>query len=193
MKECLCLNQERKKRKIYILCGLGGIGKTQLAVAFAREHQETFSAILWLNGNSNDTLIQSLAAFGRRAGIVLAPEPTSTAKQRAQDEEAEAHAVLRWLALEKNHGWLAIFDNVDRDYPSRNGDHQAYDIMSFLPTADHGSILITTRLASLGEVGVSKKVQRLNLGQALELLSDRSGLPSSTQGVINVYCLSIVY
>lgn len=193
MEEWLCPNQGGKKRKIYILYGLGGIGKTQLAVAFARKHQETFSAILWLNGNSNDTLIQSLAAFGRRAGIVLAREPTSTAKQRAQDVEAEAHAVLRWLAREKNHGWLAIFDNVDRDYPSRSGDYQAYDIMSFLPTADHGSILITTRLASLGEVGVSKKVQQLNLKQALELLSDRSGLPPSTQGVIDVCCRLKVY
>lgn len=146
-----------------------------------------------MNGDSNDTLIQSLAAFGRRAGIVLAPEPTSTAKQRVQDEKAEAHAVLRWLELEKNHGWLAIFDNVDRDYPSRSADHQAYDIMSFLPSADHGSILITTRLASLGEVGVPKKVHRLNLEQALELLSDRSGLLPSTQGVMDVYRLSIVY
>ena len=50
-------------RKIHVLHGLGGIGKTQLAIAYARKHQDVYSAIIWVNGNSKDTLFQSLAAF----------------------------------------------------------------------------------------------------------------------------------
>jgi adenylylsulfate kinase-like enzyme len=38
------------RRKVFVLYGLGGIGKTQLAVEFARKHQSTFSAIFWLDG-----------------------------------------------------------------------------------------------------------------------------------------------
>jgi ATP/maltotriose-dependent transcriptional regulator MalT len=51
------------RRKVAILHGLGGIGKTQLAIHFARIHQNDFSAIFWLNGKSRETLIQSLAEF----------------------------------------------------------------------------------------------------------------------------------
>lgn len=39
-------------RKIHVLHGLGGIGKTQLAIAYARKHQEVYSAILWVNGKT---------------------------------------------------------------------------------------------------------------------------------------------
>ena len=191
MEECLLPQQGRKKRKVQALHGLGGIGKTQLAVAFARKHQETFSAILWINGNSKDTLTQSLTEFARRADIAHPIRPSTSTGQRAQEEEeeVEVETVLRWLSRRENDRWLAIFDNVDREYPSRIGDHQAYDIMSFLPPVDHGSILITTRLASLGEVGVSRKVERLSQGQALELLSYRSGLAKSTQGMVDPFCI----
>lgn len=34
------------ERKMHILHGLGGIGKTQLAIAHARKHQRTYSAVL---------------------------------------------------------------------------------------------------------------------------------------------------
>ena len=183
MEKCLLPSDARERRKTYILYGLGGIGKTRLAAAFARKHQQTFSAILWLNGNSKDTLMRSLAAFAQHAGLIRLAHSTNSASQCVQDEEVEAQNVLRWLSCEENHRWLAVFDNVDREYPSRVGDSQAYDITSFLPTADHGSVLITTRLASLGEIGMSKKVQILDLEQALELLSDRSGLPQSTRGI----------
>ena len=129
-------------RKIYILYGLGGIGKTQLAVAYLREHQEMYSAILWLNGNSKYTLMQSLAAFGKHAGLSPVSEAAAAATQDGGDVEAEARAVLRWLALPRNRRWLMIVDNVDRDYNGDDKDPLAYDIKSFLPPADHGYIEI---------------------------------------------------
>lgn len=44
------------RRKIHVLHGLGGIGKTQ-------KLQERYSAIQWLNGNSKDSLVKSLAEY----------------------------------------------------------------------------------------------------------------------------------
>lgn len=169
-------------RKIYILYGLGGIGKTQLAVAYLREHQEIYSAILWLNGNSKDTLMQSLAAFGKHAGLHPVSEAAAAKTQDSRDIEAEARAVLRWLALPGNRRWLMIVDNVDREYSRGDEDPLAYDIQSFLPPADHGYIMITSRLPSLGEIGISTEIKRLDAEQALELVSDRSGLPHGTEG-----------
>lgn len=169
------------RRKIHILHGLGGIGKTQLALAYARKYQETYSAILWLNGNSKDTLLQSLAAFGKHVPTSRSLELLVGGTSHAPDVEAEARAVLRWLALKGNRQWLVVIDNVDREYQPDNKDPQAYDVSSFFPFADHGSLLITTRLPSLREVGTSTEVGRLTLEQALELLCSRSGLLRSSK------------
>ena len=179
IEESLAPSDAQDGRQIYILYGLGGIGKAQLAIAYARKHQETYSAILRLNGNSKDTLQQSLAAFGKHAGISGPFGPTASMTPLAQDVEMEAEAVIRWLTLKGNCRWLMIVDNVDRESGLETDDLQAYDIVSFLPPADHGYVLITTRLLSLGDLGSSTHLQRLELQQALELLSDRSSLSLS--------------
>lgn len=185
MEGYLLATKAQKGRKIHILHGLGGIGKTQLAVAYARKYQRTYSAIVWVNGYSRDTVLQSLAAFGRHAGIGGGSNLGSDAFKQSPDMEVEADTVLRWLALEKNCRWLVIFDNVDRDIQSE-GHMEAYDVTSFIPPADHGSILITTCLPSLGEMGRSTEITRLKPGQALELLCNRSGLHSSSNGTIYI-------
>jgi hypothetical protein len=185
MEEHLLATKAQNLRKIHIFHGLGGIGKTQLAIAYARKHQHVYTAVVWVNGYSRDTVLQSLAAFGRRAGISEGSDSTANTTQQAPDTEVEANAVLRWLALKKNRRWLMIFDNVDRDVQS-DEDIQAYDVTSFVPPADHGSVLITTRLPSLGEIGKSTKITRLKPNQALELLSNRSGLHPSSSGTIRI-------
>jgi len=185
MEEHLLATKAQDGRKILIFHGLGGVGKTQLAIAYARKHQHTYSAIVWVNGYSRDTVLQSLVAFGRHAGVSGASDSTASMTQQAPDMEAEADAMLRWLALEKNRRWLMIFDNVDRDIQS-DDDIQAYDVTSFVPPADHGSILITTRLPSLGEIGKSTEITRLQPDQAVELLSNRSGLHPSSSGTIGI-------
>ena len=169
-------------RKIHVLYGLGGIGKTQLAIAYCRKHQAIYSAILWLNANSQDTLLQSLAAFATYAQIDGLQGSTGRTTGHGQETAEKANAVRRWLALEGNRRWLVIFDNVDRDYHTDVEDPQAYDIESFLPAADQGSILITTRLPHLGALGTATKVGRVGSEQALRILMNSSLQPQSTPG-----------
>ena len=178
--------QAQAGRKIHILYGMGGIGKTQLAIAHARKHQHTYSAILQVNGNSRDTVLQSLSAFGRHAGVEGVSESAAYAAKQAPNIEADVAAILRWLALEGNHRWLIIVDNVDRDVRSGEKDTQAFEVKSFLPLADHGSVLITTCLPSLRGIGQSTEVKSLKLDQAQELLSYHSNLHPSSHGRISV-------
>src|SRR5947207_15740487 len=49
-----------------VLHGLGGIGKTQLAVAYIKRHRADYSAIFWLNSKDEDSLKQSFARVARR-------------------------------------------------------------------------------------------------------------------------------
>ena len=137
-------------QKVFVLYGLGGIGKTQLSVEFARRHHRKFSSVFWLDGRTEDSLKQSIAACASRI-----PEGQIAESSRAYsatstgDVDAVVRDVMSWLSRPDNRDWLVIFDNVDRESGVDNADPDAYDITRYLPGADHGSILITTRLASL--------------------------------------------
>ncbi|OWT42401.1 protein kinase subdomain-containing protein [Pochonia chlamydosporia 170] len=166
-------------RKVAILHGLGGIGKTQLAIRFARDHKDDFTAIFWLSGKDRGTILQSLSSvFPRLPG-------QSPHTKAVNDEEVEQRAryVLRWLALEGNSCWLIIFDNIDQYSPTSSAAGNAYDIAEFFPAADHGSILITSRLPKLTELGESFPVIKLDSDDAIKLLLQCSHL--STKNTIS--------
>ncbi|KUL91264.1 hypothetical protein ZTR_01469 [Talaromyces verruculosus] len=155
--------ENNNSRKVAVLHGLGGIGKTQLAIHFAREHKEHFTAIFWLAGRSRETLLQSLSS-------VLSRLPGQSDKPAVVNEgevERNAKQVLRWLASPGNTRWLLIFDNIDQYSP---GTDDGYDVGKFFPTADHGSILITSRLQSITELGRPFALQGLDFKDSISLL-----------------------
>ncbi len=53
-------------RHTVVLRGLGGIGKTQLAVAYAKRHKDSYSAIFWLNIKDEESLEQSFAKVAKQ-------------------------------------------------------------------------------------------------------------------------------
>jgi hypothetical protein len=127
------------------------MGKTQLAIRFARDHKDDFTAIFWLSGKSQDTLLQSLSSVLPRL-----PGHAQTIKATNKEEiEQHARQVQQWLAIPGNSRWLLIFDNIDQYSPVHGGSGDGYDIYEFFPKPDHGSILITSRMQSLTELGKS--------------------------------------
>lgn len=162
--------QTCNSRKVAILHGLGGIGKTQLAIRFARNHKDHFTAILWLRGKNRNALLQSLSSILPRL-----PGQTQASMAKNEDEvEQNARKVLKWLALPGNSRWLLIFDNVDNYSPVIE---DGYDIREFFPTSDYGSILITSRLQSLAELGQSFPVPTFSSEEAISLLGQNRHLP----------------
>lgn len=155
-----------KERRLLAAYGLGGAGKTQLAVNFARRHQQSFSSVLWLDGSSESSLRQSFAAFASRIPAGQIPEASRLyAAGQGRDIDAVVRDVLAWLSIADNSGWLMVVDNVDRDDRQRE-DAEAYDVKEYLPEADHGSVLITTRLGHLGQLGERWEVRKVDKEQA---------------------------
>ncbi|KAF3012740.1 hypothetical protein E8E15_004199 [Penicillium rubens] len=159
-------------RKVAILHGLGGIGKTQLAIRFARDHRDDFTAIFWLHGKDRDALLQSLSFALNR----LPEKYWDRETINDEDVEQRARQMLRWLGLDGNSRWLIIFDNVDRYHPFDSSISDGYDIAEFFPKADHGSILITSRLQGLTELGEPFPVRRLDSHSSIQLLLQSSGV-----------------
>ena len=81
------------------------------------------------------------------------------------DVDTVVRDVMGWLSLPDNGDWLIIFDNVDRERGVDSADPNAYDITRYLPGADHGSVLITTQLASLKQLSSSQRLGRFSREQ----------------------------
>jgi tetratricopeptide (TPR) repeat protein len=106
--------------------GLGGIGKTQVALEFVWQHYEEYNGVVWSNAESRERLQNDYISLGRELNII-----------RDDDNiNAEEHVryVKHWLEDPSRAGWLLVYDNAD--------NYKA--ISEFLPTKG-GKILITTR------------------------------------------------
>jgi hypothetical protein len=154
--------------------GLGGMGKTQLALAYEKRHRDDYSAVFWVNSKDVDTLKQGYAAAARR----IYREHPSLVHLKAVAEGSNlneaAEAVKRWLSSAGNDRWLVIYDNYDTPKPPGRDDPGTFDIRPFLPEVDHGAILVTSRSSHL-ELGRPVAVKKLrNINHSLEILSQTS-------------------
>ncbi|KAJ9137084.1 hypothetical protein NKR23_g9430 [Pleurostoma richardsiae] len=153
------------RRQTLVLHGMGGIGKTQLAVEFARKHRSTYSCIFFIDGASREALLRSFLVIYQR--IIQEDKPRDDNAQNSIAYLAEVvKEVLGWFDSPGNDDWLLIFDNVDRA-PS---DHDGFEIQSYFPSRDSGSILVTTRLPSLPISGHRRRLAPMSPMQASSLL-----------------------
>ena len=159
------------RRKVVILSGMGGIGKTQLSVEFARKHQRRYSAVIWLDGRTKGVLEQSIIALASRIPKHQIPDLSQT------DRNIILKHVLDWFSAPDNSNWLMIFDNVDEDYeaPEAGASTRGYIVDKYFPGADHGSILITTRLDNLGQIGREIRVGTVDKKQAIAIFQSGYG------------------
>ncbi|KAF2101634.1 hypothetical protein NA57DRAFT_35802 [Rhizodiscina lignyota] len=161
-------------RSAVVLHGLGGIGKTQLAIEYARRHKEKYTAIFWLNANDKNSLKLSFRDIAQQ---VLMHQPSTTVLASVnldEDLDQVMSAVKAWLDLQKNTRWLMIYDNYDNPRTPGNPDDSTVDIRQFLPRSDHGSIIITTRSSQVSQ-GRRIHVQKLgSIQEGLEILSNTS-------------------
>lgn len=172
LEDCFFTDDVPHHRKIFVLSGIGGIGKTQLCLHFALKHKDEYSACVWIDGSSIDTVKQSFRQFAAKLSETF--EAFAGAEEQ-QSDDVIVQRVLAWLSINNNRHWLLVVDNVDLDYDLPYPDSQAYDVEDFIPRVDHGSIIVTTRLRSLESLGSSNKVQGLDSNEARKLLEAKAG------------------
>lgn len=174
---------DRSGRSAVVLHGLGGIGKTQLAVEYGRKHKEKYTAIFWLNANDEDSLRLS---FREIAQQVLKYHPSTGVLCNADldgDLDRVVSAVKAWLDLRGNTRWLMIYDNYDNPRTADYFDSSTVDVRQYLPESDQGSIIITTRSANVTQ-GRRLHVQKLtDLEDGLQILSNMSRRKGIKEGV----------
>jgi AAA+ ATPase superfamily predicted ATPase len=127
------LQGDGSRRKVVLLQGLGGIGKTQLAVSFLKEHADSYSATVWLDAKTEDALRQSFAATAKRLyKYHSGSEPLRKAVESNEIDDTVAN-IKEWFSTKGNHQWLLVFDNVDNPKLPGLEDPEAYNIESYFP------------------------------------------------------------
>ena len=164
------------RRKVFILHGLGGIGKTQLSVEFSRASRKSYSAVFWIDGSSRERLRRGIADLTQRLPQHQLSEGSRKYTQnKTTDTDEVIEDVLKWMSQSSNDQWLLIFDNVDREFSVSSRDAEAFDVREYFPKADHGSILITSRLVSLSRLGQDMKLEPVDEVQGISILENCLG------------------
>jgi tetratricopeptide (TPR) repeat protein len=112
-----------------LLNGMGGVGKTRLALEYAWRRAGEYAALLFVIADSREALQRNLAALCK---VLSLPEQGET------DEGRQRDAVLGWLR--QHPGWLLILDNID-------SEEAATAVEALLPQLLGGHALLTSRLA----------------------------------------------
>jgi tetratricopeptide (TPR) repeat protein len=121
--------------------GLGGVGKTQLALEYAYRYYQDYEAVLWTRADTQEALISGFVTF---AALLQLPE------QEERDQLKIVQAVKDWLTSHK--GWLLMLDNAD----------DLTLVRDFLPPAGRGHTVLTTRAASMGGLAHPIEVDALD-------------------------------
>jgi tetratricopeptide (TPR) repeat protein len=133
------------------LHGLGGVGKTQLALEYAHRHAGDYDLIWWTAAEPPAAIPAQLVALARRLGI---PEAA---------DQAETIGVL-WDSLRQRDRWLLIFDNAE---------HSA-DLNPWWPP-NTGRMLVTSRTPAWSGLAATIEVDVLPRIEAVAFLSRRLG------------------
>ncbi|KAK2612718.1 hypothetical protein QQS21_001335 [Conoideocrella luteorostrata] len=168
-------------RRIVVLHGLGGIGKTQLVVAYIKRYRDEYSAIFWFNIKDELSIQQS---FTRVARQILQQHPNASCLRGLdlQQNHEVVEAVKAWFSLPGNTRWLIVYDNYDNPKLTSHKSDTGININHFLPPAHQGSIIITTRSAQV-DIGYQIRLRKLeSMDDSLNILSLTSGRDSLHNG-----------
>jgi tetratricopeptide (TPR) repeat protein len=148
---------DKNRPRVAVLIGMGGQGKTSLAIEYCRRSAEKkkYRTILWVDASSPLALERSFStcadriSSGRRKLDGLAPTV-----QFVKD------------ALE-GHDWLMVFDNYDQP-----GDFD--DFSNFHPDHGNGAVLVTSRHADAAALGTELQLEGMEENEGIELLLRRT-------------------
>jgi len=172
-------------RKTVILYGLGGIGKSSIALEYSFRYSDSYTAVFWVDVTSRMSMASGVRSilghiiadyagqgfpFGRIASMLVLEGLLGQFGEISSDATAEprlAGAVRKWLAEKNNKNWLLILDNYDDG---------GVGLHLLLPTCDAGNVIITSRKSDLQTLGIPVSVDDIDEESGVNLLNKSANL-----------------
>jgi tetratricopeptide (TPR) repeat protein len=138
------------------LYGLGGVGKTQLAIEYAHRHRSDYDLVWWIAAEDPAEIRRSLVELAEQLELPVTGDTGGTIRR--------VHEAL--ARRDKFQHWLLVFDNVG----------EPASVASLLPSSRDGHVLITTRESSWEELGQAVQVDKFERRESVALLGRHGGL-----------------
>ena len=144
---------------VHVLTGMRGVGKTQLAAAYARAKlAEGWRLVAWINAEDPGQVLAGLGEVASALGLV--PEVV--------DSRMAGRAVRNWLEAAGDR-CLVVFD--DATDPG--------ELLPFLPAAGTARVIITSNQQAMASLGSAVSVDVFTSSEALTFLAARTGRPDA--------------
>ena len=140
---------------VFAVTGIRGVGKTQVAAAYARRRiAEGWRLVAWVDASDGASLLAGLAGMATEVGVGAAGE----------DARLLADRVRHWLETDGERR-LLVFDNADD-----------LDVLRpFLPAGGAGQVIVTSSRRSVAGLGTLVPVDVFSEEEALAFLAERTG------------------
>jgi hypothetical protein len=145
-----------------VLTGLGGVGKTSLARAYAQRYQAHYGLVWWIRAEDPETVPGEFRALLD----IVAPHYA----EHAHDPVQAVHAIL----ANRTGSWLLVIDSI--------ADPEA--LRGLLPAAGQGDVLVTSRAGTWPDRQIVLPVQPLAPPHAIRLVTALSGDPDQNSAAI---------
>jgi hypothetical protein len=146
-------SEQTPQTRIQALHGMGGMGKTLLAIEYACRFSHEYQAVFWLNASSPELLSAGMLSLADQLGIPAYDD---------LNERQLLAAIKQWLQLHDR--WLVVLDDLE--------DFRVLD--QFIPLYSPGHVLVTTQSQATGQFATPVPVDQLTIEEGAILLLRRA-------------------